>query len=902
MAKKPKAPKAPRTEADITARMSRNAVPGEGHIPCSWMLVGEGPGHKEDRAGRPFVGPTGEFTMALFGGHNLWRDQFYITNVVKRRIMDANGKDDTPNQEEVDYFRADLVRELAQVQPDYIVAAGGIASRWFLPDTNLELHHGLARWSEVADRPVITCYHPASGLHDTDNMQSIYWDYEQAARFLRGNLSLHEPKPAITRILPTSEMPYTIPNGQDIGLDTEWRTNGDPWCCTVSLDDGTAYFIAPDDHFALKKVRLWLTDPEATFYIHNTMADMPPTRRMGIPFGDQLIWDGTRARVVDTMVLAYEQGRVHGQGLKALVYRLLKAQMDSYDDLVEPQRQLLAIEYLMQLAGHSWHKPEPIPRYNEETGKVTFGRPQGLNQRLKRLLSDWEERDGTDNPVNLVERWGNWDPEVRDEAEQIYGPMPDADLSHVDPVKAKHYACQDPDMTRRLGRLLWRRHEQRDLINITIIDHGQIPMVERMQANGMPVDPLAMDSLSTDMKRMQEEVAAELSDIVGWTINPKSSEQVATLLYEQLGLIPLKVTAKGKGATDKKSLQHLRKENPLVEMIFTNREYAKIDDGFIGNIMARATQEWDEAGPTEFWRTYYQLLITRVKTGRLAAKDFNVLAIPGRTPLGVRLRQCFRTREGRMLGTWDLNQIEMRVMADDSRDPLMMEIYNRDPKRYPKWLRDLHIETACRIFGGTPDESWTTDKKKKGWRTACKTTGFGILMGIEAQGLQDQMRLYGLDPAEWTEDRCAELKADWLGVYKGVDDYQHWRKQEARRLGYVTDMFQRHYPLPHIHCPLVWIAREAERQAHALPIQGAAQAIEKMCMARAYQEVMPEMQAMGYCEPIVQIHDELIWEFDAWLEEMLNEAMMEVLTTTVRLKVPIEAGYATGETWGDLEK
>lgn len=902
MAKKAKAPKAPRTEADITARMSRTYVPGEGLIPCPWMLVGEGPGAREDQRGRPFIGPTGEFTMGLFNSHNIWRDNLYITNAVKRRITDASGHDDTPTQEEIDYFRRDLQVELAQVQPDYIVAAGGVSSRWFLPDTNLELHHGLARWSDIAQRPVITCYHPASGLHDTDNMQSIYWDYEQAAKLLRGSLDLHHVTRAQTLILPTAEMPLTIPDHQDIGLDTEWRTDGTPWCVTVSLEDGRAFFVTPDDAFALSKIRLWLTDPEATFFIHNTMADMPPCRKMGIPFGDQLIWDGSRARVVDTMVLAYEQGRVHGQGLKPLTYRLLHTQMDSYEDLVEPERQALALEYLMQLAGRQWLKPEATPNYKEDTGKITWSRPQGLNQRIKRILTDWEARDGSDNPVNLVERWTNIDPEIRQEAERDYGPMPDADLSHVDPAKAKHYACQDPDMTRRLGRLLWDRHMDRDLINITIIDHGQIPMVERMQSNGMPVDPVLMADLSQDMKRMQQEVAEELSAIIGWTINPKSSEQVATLLYEQLGLIPLKLTRAGKAATDKKSLQHLRKDNPFVEMIFQNREYAKIDDGFIGNIMDRAQQDWDEFGPTEFWRTFYQLLITRVKTGRLAAKDFNVLAIPGRTALGVRLRKAFRCRPGRKLATWDLNQIEMRVMAHDSEDPLMCEVYNRDPAKYPKWLRDLHIETACNIFGGKPDESWTTDKQKKQWRTACKTTGFGILMGIEAQGLQDQMRLYGLDPKEWTEDRCAELKRDWLRVYKGVDDFQHRRKQEARRYGYVTDMFQRRYDLPHIHCPLQWIASEAARQAHALPIQGAAQAIEKMCMARIYTEVLPEMREMGYCEPLVQIHDEIINEYDHWLEEILNEKMMAVLTGTVKLRVPIEAGMAEGDSWGDLEK
>lgn len=896
---KTKTPKAPKPAPPVTARMSSTYVKGEGPVPCRVALFGENPGKRDDWKGRPFIGPPGELLTSMLELGGLWRSDLYLSYIVKRRITDHAGNDDTPTQAEIDYFKKDLLIELAQVNADLYIACGSVAARTFCPEANMELHHGLVLYSTILEAPVIVAYHPASGLHDTDNMQAIYWDYEQVGKFVRGEVGVHEAKPRRTRIMPTAEMPLNLDDGATVGLDTEWKTNHDPWCITVSCRDGEAFFIRPDDRFAIEKLNNWARDPEVTFYIHNAMADIGPCKSMGLDLYDGLFWDGTRARVVDTMVLAFQQGRIHTQGLKTLAYRLLKIQMGSYDDLVGPVAQQLALEYLLDAAGREWIKPEPMARWNEELNKVTVGRPQGMGQRINRILSDYGQwLDGTykhqANGVDLVKRWDGIDWDRRDEVHQVLGQMPEADLSHCEFEAASHYACQDADVTRLLGPVLEAKHLARDLITIAIVDHGQLPLVEVMQATGLPADPAYFHDLGLDMQRMQEEIAKELSEVVGWNVNPKSSDQVAQLLYEQLGLEPLKLTKSGKASTGKKALQHLRDENPIVQMILQSREYAKIDDAFCGNIIERSREVGGE------WRAFYQLLVTRVKTGRLAAKNFNALAIPVRTKLGVRLRKGFRCRPGRLLGTWDLSQIEMRVMAHDSRDPLMLDIYNRDPRKYPKWLRDLHIETACRVFGGTPSEAWLHDEDKDQQRTACKSTGFGILMGITEKGLADQMRLYGLDPEVWTEDECLRLKTEWLKVYEGVDGYQMTRKAEARRLGYVTDLYGRRFDLPHVNCPLRWIAEEAERQAHALPIQSAAQAIEKMAMARCYRELMPIIQPLGYCQPLLQVHDELIWEFDAELEPVIDAEMMHILTTTADLLVPIEAGMATGESWGDL--
>lgn len=879
------------------------------------MIVGEGPGRVEDRERLPFVGPSGQILTDALERPDppLLRRDCYITNIIKRRIQD----DEDPTPEEIAYFTPELLRELEEVDPDVVIAAGAFAARFFLgPDFNMEWQHGMPAWSHQYGVPVVPCYHPASALHDTEQMDAVYWDYARAGAFVRGVLGLHQPKPRVTQVLDADLLPTFLPQNSTLGIDTEDKVDGTPWCATVSWKDGSGCFIPGDDERSVKRLRVLLTDPTLAVYIHNTMHDLKPLRQMGVDVGRGLDWShrGDYARVVDTMVLAFEQGKIHTQGLKTLAYRLLNIIMQEYMDIVGPVAQERAYWKLVKWAGHQWPVPEATPSYNPETGKLTWSRPWGLNTHFNRLLADFNpalrdylyfkatkkrptppevDFDYIPNPaVDLIKRWEKVDLFKREQVSAQYGThrIDDTDLSHCDFTTAAHYACQDADVTRILGRDLEARHRILDLTEISEIDHGQIPMVERMQGNGMPSDPDHFRALSREMREHEATLIGVLETITGRELNPNSTDQVADLLFKEMKLEAIKTTRTGKLSTGKKALQHLRKTNPVVEWIMSSREHVKVS-GFCESIV-----EYTRLMVDGEYRAFYELMVTRAKTGRLASKKFNALAIPVRTALGKRIRHGFKARPGRQLGTWDLNQIEMRVMAHRSQDPLMLEIYNRNPKRFAKWERDLHVETASKIWGCSLQDV------KKDWRTAAKSTGFGIIMGITGVGLSDQMRLYGLNPEDWPEDRCDELIADWLRIYKGVNDYQQVKRAEARRTGEVRDLFDRRHRLPHATCPLSWIRGEAERQSHALDIQGSAQAIEKICMARIWRELLPELRWMGHCEPLLQVHDELVWEFDEDLGPVIDPLMLHYLTTTVSLSVPIEAGGAMGQSWGDLEK
>jgi uracil-DNA glycosylase family 4 len=911
------------TTAPPGNRLSPNYVAGVGPKPCPVMLVGEGPGKQEDRgvwrSGRmvyePFVGASGQLLTDILERNGLLRSSIYITNVIKRRIQD----DDDPTPAEIAMFRPDLLQELEDVQPEIVIAAGGFATRFFLgPEANLELMHGIPHWSTEFQLPVVPCFHPAAALHDTDQMPAVYWDYEQAVKAVKGQNPIVARVRRVTQIVPLpARDEIDAPFELIFGIDTEDRADGSPLCLTLSWANGLASYVDAANHNDMHQVRALVED--STIFIHNAMHDLKPLRDMGVDLEEALHWEKDTAvrktRVIDTMVLLFQQGKIHTQALKTAAYRLLNTQMRSYEDIVGPHQQRLALDYLRTLAAEAWPIPEEIPKYNPETNKITFSRPWGLNRRLERILKDWEQKPDT---TDIVTRWENIGMEAKEDALVRFGPMPAADLSHCNQTEAKQYACQDADMTRQLGLTLLPEHEARGLMEIAEIDHGAIPMFERMQRNGMPASRQHFVELGAEMRRLQSELTVIIEAVSGKAVNPNSSDQVADLLYRVMNMPVVKMTPGGKASTGKKSLQHLR-DNPMVEWILKGREYGKIDDAFCENVIKqirevpidsvsnRIMDACDaivqsigaiplvSARETEE-RAFYQLMITRVKTGRPAAKQFNVLAIPTRTELGRRVRKGFIARPGHMLGTWDLSQIEMRVCAHESQDPLMLEIYHRD-KSFPKWERDLHIITAAMVWGCKGEDVKTE------WRTAIKSTGFGILMGITGKGLSDQMRLYGLKAEDWPEDRCDELIRDWLGVYKGVDDFQQQSQAEARRYGAVRDMWGREFLLPHARCPLSWIREEALRQATALKFQAGAQGIEKRAMARLQRETFPKLRAAGYwVEPLVQIHDELVLEFDEDAWPVLHPMMIEALTTTSTMSVPIEAGGVMAKSWGELEK
>jgi DNA polymerase-1 len=255
------------------------------------------------------------------------------------------------------------------------------------------------------------------------------------------------------------------------------------------------------------------------------------------------------------------------------------------------------------------------------------------------------------------------------------------------------------------------------------------------------------------------------------------------------------------------------------------------------------------------------------------------------------------------LGSWDLNQIELRVLAIDSESQVLRDIFLTG--------KDLHAQTAYKIFGVKPE-----DQDESLHRLPAKAVNFGIPMGMTEIGLAEQMRKNGyqwpeLSPTQLylPKKKLYEIQAEickvWIDqVLKdwGVTGYLEEKKAQARGEGFVADMWGRRRYLPSVLSPDTKIREEALRQAQSFPMQAGARGIMKQIEARVWREIIRPLWEDGYyIEPLLDIHDDLLLEFEERLEGMLLGLVKSVFETTVTMVIPITCKGKTAQAWGELK-
>lgn len=459
------------------------------------------------------------------------------------------------------------------------------------------------------------------------------------------------------------------------------------------------------------------------------------------------------------------------------------------------------------------------------------------------------------------------------------GKMPEADLDDVPLEDAVNYACRDADATLRIFPILSQMIDDMSLREVYEMDLAVIPMVEQMQENGMRIDVPHFNRLEEKLTGMMGDKVLSICNLVpGLPINfnPNSPPQVADLLFRQLKLKATKKTSKGKDSTNDKVLEALRTSNPVLPFILDYRELSKARDSFC-RVMPRLV--------SDDGRVRCNLRVTRVSSGRLAASNPNLLAIPVRSDVGREIREGFIPDSGYVLGSWDLDQAEMRYMADESQDEGLCRIF-REGKV------DVHTQTAADAFGKNPRDVTKIE------RYAAKRIGFGVITGITEVGLFDQMALAGA--TGWTVSRCKDAIDAYFDLRKGVKSYMESCRSEARRYGFVRDRWGRIRYLPGVHSRIDSVRAEAERQSHSHKIQSGAQGLLK----RAMVAMWPWMKEKGRdLKPLLQIHDSMLNEVkgDYDLMEEVDAGMQYYLTETTPLTVPMGAKGGYGENWGAIE-
>lgn len=498
--------------------------------------------------------------------------------------------------------------------------------------------------------------------------------------------------------------------------------------------------------------------------------------------------------------------------------------------------------------------------------------PQTLQQRVSRLVSDALTKPDTD----IRGRWGTIADTVGADCARELGPIPDADLWDVPLDTAIQYSAADADATLRLNPILDARIEELGLRRALEIDYAVVPMITQMTLNGMLVD---LDHLSV-LNEIFEETIADLErrchSAAGREFLVSSPDQVAEILYTDLALPGRRRTKKGKRlTTDEKALQGLKGLHPIVTLLLEHREVCKLQSSYVEKLPQLISDDGR-------WR--YELGLTTIPSGRLNGwGGVNPLAIPVRSELGKEIRRAFKAPESNVIASVDLSQIEMKAMAIISGDERMLEAFSTGA--------DIHTQTAQLMFHVKEP---TQEQRHHG-----KQVGFGIINGITAMGLLDQMILRGAE--DWDEVQCQRLIDSYLtDAYPGVARMFESTWSEGRQNGYIRcSLSGRILWCPGLRSPIGKVKSEAERVATNWKIQTWAQTVMKLGMAQVWEYIGG---ADGDVRPLLQIHDELVVEAPDALDDADWGVLAEVLCSGHTDIIPITAGWRCGPTWADASK
>lgn len=477
-------------------------------------------------------------------------------------------------------------------------------------------------------------------------------------------------------------------------------------------------------------------------------------------------------------------------------------------------------------------------------------------------------------------------PEECQAVEDILGPMPVGNLNDIPLDKAVRYSARDADATCRIDRTLDDRHGDMGLTRVEEIDLGAVPMFARMQQVGIAADRKHFEDLSSLFDVLLDETEDKVNRIGECEINPGSNDQVGFLLFGQLGLKPLKMTKGGtRESVDEKTLQALRDQHPVIPPILHYRELQKLRGTYAEAIPKLIHSDG---------RIYADFRITRTPTGQLAVGSPNLLAMPVGSELGREIRRGFVAPPGTLLASFDYNQFHFRVMAHLSGDEKLCGLFQRG--------EDVHDATASEMFGIPKGQ---LDKVKH--RLPAKRVGFGIINGITEVGLSAQFDLASEQGAEpHPAEECREFIDSWFEIYPGVRQFQKDAVCEARRYGFVRDMWGRIRYLPNIHSAIPTLREEAERQSFSHKIQGSAHGILKLAMASCWDYLQDfwRQNPKVRCEPILQVHDEKLYEVAESLtpdRSRFSEDIRTLMCGAAELRVPLESSGTFARNWAELK-
>jgi DNA polymerase I len=437
-------------------------------------------------------------------------------------------------------------------------------------------------------------------------------------------------------------------------------------------------------------------------------------------------------------------------------------------------------------------------------------------------------------------------------------------------LKLSGRLAEAADMTGRLSTALLKQVDDGNLGKVyNDIDLPLVPVLARMEQAGVQIDTDALASMSTKLEREAAVKAREIYDLAGIEFNINSPKQLGDVLFNRLSLPkPVKY---GKGRTISTAvdvLEGLAVDHSVARLVLEYRQLTKLKSTYVDALPALINPSTG--------RVHTTFGQTGTATGRLSSTNPNLQNIPIRTELGREIRAAFIAEPGHVLLAADYSQIELRLLAHFSSDPLLVEAYRRGD--------DIHTLTASQVFG-VPPLMVTSDHRRQ-----AKVVNFGIVYGLSAFGLSQQL---GIEPSE-----AKQFIHAYFERYRGVQQFIDRTLEEARRDGLVKTLFGRIRPIPDINSKNANQRGFAERTAVNTPLQGTAADLIKLAMIRIDAEMR---QRKLRSRMTLQVHDELVFDVLESELDAMKTLVRDQMENAYKLDVPLLVEIGAGANWRDLD-
>ncbi len=397
------------------------------------------------------------------------------------------------------------------------------------------------------------------------------------------------------------------------------------------------------------------------------------------------------------------------------------------------------------------------------------------------------------------------------------------------------------------------------------IERPLIAVLQKMEADGVGVDRAELTALGEEFGKEAVKLTAAIAVAAGREFNVNSPKELGVVLFSELGLTAGKRTASGGYSTNAATLEGIRTEHAIVDLVLQYREITKLQSTCEKTLLSEVEKD------DRIRAVFHQ---TGSRTGRLSSEEPNLHAIPVRGEHGLRVRRAFVPSDGYELLVADYDQIELRVVAHLSQDPGLIAMFDSG--------EDVHRATAAAVF------DVKADKVTADMRSRAKMVSYGLIYGMGAFGLGQRL---GIETRE-----ASKILNAYFDAFNGVQKFMTEVVEESRERGYTKTMFGRRRPFTELRSQNQHAKRAAERQAMNAPVQGLAADIFKKALLHLDTALSGTNSTL-----VLQVHDEVVLEVAPDEKKQMATLTADTMKQAVKLSVPLEVNVGIGASWADAK-